>query len=195
MARILTPEPALSGTSSQADSAGPTESDANDYELVLGRRQVASVTFLATVLLAVCIGSAYLVGRSTPAVVSAAELPAAPAASEPAPAPAPTEAVVEPAAAVLPDPAAPTLTVEKPLFADPLKGILYIQMGALEKGISEIMAEGLRKRGFESFVAPGPNDHIYRVLIGPFRSAEEYQAAKGVLDRMGLDTFARRYEE
>ena len=184
------PEPVIPGTSPQADSAGPTEPDANDYELVMGRRQVASITFLATVLLAVCTGSAYLVGKSTTTVVNAAELPATPAASEPVTVPAPSEATVAPAT-----PAAMTPAVEKPLFADPLKGIIYIQMGALEKGISEIMAEGLRKRGFESFVAPGPNDHIFRVLIGPFRSAEEYQAAKGALDRMGLDTFARRYEE
>lgn len=188
MARILTPEPEFSGSLAPADSAGHAEPDTNDYELVLGRRQAASVTFLILVLLAVCTGGAYLIGKSMPAtVVSAAELPPSPPAPAPAEA-APPETPVAPAAPIV-------ATVEKPLFADPLKGVVYIQLGAVEKGIAEVLAEGLRKRGFDSFVAPGPNDHIFRVLVGPFHSNEEYGAAQGALDRMGLDHFARRYEE
>ena len=183
MARTLTPEPLPSGAPSETGLAGSAESDTGEFEFVLGRRQVASVTFLTLVLLAVCAGGSYLIGKGT-ATVSASELPPAPAAAVPVEAPAP------------PPMAAPVVpVVDKPLFAEPLQGVIYIQMGAVEKGIAEIFAEGLRKRAFTSFVATGPNDHIFRVLIGPFRSGDEYQAAKKALDGMGLETFARRYEQ
>ena len=56
---------------------------------------------------------------------------------------------------------------EAPLFAEPKAGSVYIQMGAVEKGVSVIFAEGLRKRGLPAFVAPGPSEKIFRVLIGP----------------------------
>ena len=36
-----------------------------------------------------------------------------------------------------------------------------------ERGMAMILAEGLRGHGFDSFVAPGPNEKIFRVLIGP----------------------------
>ena len=103
-------------------------------------------------------------------------------------------------AAVPPPPPPPPAAVEppvaeKPLFAEPIKGIIYIQMAAVEKPIAEVFAEGLRRRGFSGFVASGPNERIFRVLIGPFRNAEEYDANKLALDKMGLDTFARRYQE
>jgi cell division septation protein DedD len=68
-------------------------------------------------------------------------------------------------------------------------------MGAVEKGIAIIFAEGLRKRGFDAFIAPGPNEKVYRVLVGPFRSAEAFQVAKTSMDQIGLSTFARRYEQ
>jgi cell division septation protein DedD len=172
MKRTLTPD----------DNATPAQPESAEIEFVLGRRQLASVTFLFVVLLAAGAGGAYLLGKGT-ATVSAAAPPPVEDAHVPPPPP-----VVEPEPAPAPPP-------EPPLFGQPIQGVIYIQMGAVEKGIAEIFAEGLRKRGFASFVAPGPNERIFRVLIGPFRSQEEYQASKASLDGMGLATFARRYQE
>jgi cell division septation protein DedD len=188
MARTLTPEPMFPDARGESDAAAGTETD--EFELVVGRRQIAGLAFVSLVILAVCAGGSYLIGKGV-AGASASDLPAA-GAAVPAP-----EAPAMPVAASVPEeaPAAPPLAPDKPLYANPIKGIIYIQMGAVEKGISEILAEGLRRRGFDSFVAPGPTDRIFRVLIGPFHSADEYQAAKNVLDRMGLETFARRYQE
>jgi cell division septation protein DedD len=67
-------------------------------------------------------------------------------------------------------------------------------MGAVEKGVAVIFAEGLRKRGLPSFVAPGPNERIFRVLIGPFPDQAAYQHAKDTVEQIGLSTFARRYQ-
>jgi cell division septation protein DedD len=83
--------------------------------------------------------------------------------------------------------------VEAPLFAEPKSGSVYIQMGAVEKGVSVIFAEGLRSHGLTAFVAPGPNEKIFRVLIGPLPDPAAYTKAKDVVDKIGLATFARRF--
>jgi cell division protein FtsN len=46
----------------------------------------------------------------------------------------------------------------------------------------------------DSFVAPGPTEKTFRVLIGPFPNAEAYQKAQNVVDQIGLASFARRYQ-
>jgi hypothetical protein len=72
---------------------------------------------------------------------------------------------------------------------------MYIQMAAVEKGVAVIFAECLRSHGLEAFVAPGPNDRIFRVVIGPLPDDAAYKKAKTVVDAIGLSTFGRRYEE
>lgn len=180
ISRTLTPDENLAADNLDQDSP-------QDYEFVLGRRQMASLGFLGLVVLATAVGGSYLVGKASstvhaaaPDVVEAATVPDAP--------PVTPDLSSEAAAAPEPVPA-------KPLFDQPIKGVIYIQMGALEKGIAEIFALGMRERGFDSFVASGPNDHIFRVLIGPFQTKEEFDQTQKRLDGMGLDTFARRYEE
>ncbi|MBZ5675898.1 MAG: SPOR domain-containing protein [Acidobacteriia bacterium] len=171
------------------------ESDAGeDFELVVGRRQVAGLMFLALVVVAVCSGGSYLAGKATSAT---REAPAEPEIKieqpAPTPAPAPTpmlEATIvrEPAAAPAPK------ASEAPLFASPNPQAIYIQVGAVEKGVAMILAEGLRKHALDSFVAPGPGTKSFRVLIGPFADAEAYQKARNVVSEIGLDNFARRYQ-
>jgi cell division septation protein DedD len=66
-------------------------------------------------------------------------------------------------------------------------------MGAVERGIAAIFAQGLRKEGLPSFVAPGPDAKIFRVLIGPLPDAETYRRVKDRVDAIGLTTFAKKY--
>ncbi len=153
--------------------------EAEEFEFVLGRRQIASLLFVGTVILMVCVAGAYLAGK---AVLPKPAPPVRAAAVTPEP---------EPPPIVLNQEAAPV--VEAPLFADPKSGSIYIQMGAVEKGVSVIFAEGLRKRGLPAFVAPGPNEKIFRVLIGPLPDPAAYVKAKEVVDKIGLSTFARRF--
>ena len=49
---------------------GHTLDDAGDYEFVLGRRQVASLSFVVLVLISLFAGIAYLAGRAAVARVS-----------------------------------------------------------------------------------------------------------------------------
>ncbi len=175
-----------------------------EYEIVLGRRQVASVLFLATVILAVTCAIAFLAGKSlSPKAAEAASAVPAPKSAPPEQVPM-IEATIEksdaapmtplkPAAA--PKPIVPAGSDEPPIFADPKAGATYIQMAAVEKGVAAIFVEGLRRRGFDAIVAPGPTENMYRVLIGPIPDPAAYTRTKERLDQIGLLTFGRKYEK
>jgi len=230
--------------SAQADPR-PVQGDDGEFELVLGRRHIASWLFVGTVLIAIFSAAAYFVGKTSglscvgaladqtvPYV--APPLPAAtivPLVQEPNPAgsvglpssaskPAsvaaqPSVAPQAPAVSAVPSlfagsvssavaPAAsgivhesnaqPSRYDEPPIFAQPQPGALYLQMGAVDKGVGIVLAEGLRKHGFTAFVAPGPSEKIFRVLIGPLANLEAYKRAKAEVDAIDLNTFARRYQ-
>ena len=168
----------------------PAKQD-EEVELVVGKRQIAAITFLALVIVAVCSGGSYLAGKATSQREEPAQplirLEEAPAQTQPI-----LEATIVPAAAA-PEPT-PVVT-ETPLFGSPVPKAIYIQVGAVEKGVAIVIAEGLRKHALNSFVATGPNEKVYRVLIGPFADAEGYQQAQRVVDQIGLNSFARRYQQ
>ncbi|MEO8099047.1 MAG: SPOR domain-containing protein [Acidobacteriota bacterium] len=161
---------------------------AKEFEIVMGRGQMASVSFLVLVALACGAGGAYWVGRASGRVVEVAA-PAATAARAAAPVTLPVSSPVTAPEIVKAE------TVSAPLFAQPLKGPFYIQLGSVEKGYAALMAQGARKVGYPAIVAAGANQNVYRVLVGPFQTAEDYRKAKAEFDGMGLDTFSRKYQE
>lgn len=232
----------------------PVPAEEGEFEIVLGRRQIASWLFVGTVLIAGFSAVFYFVGKqSAPNCVAALADQTVPYVAPPLPAativppgqepnldgtaaspsqlatpasgaaqspvlsagPAPSTASVGPAAVAgssagswgaavstgpvaagpVVGPVAPALpAAEPPIFAQPQPGALYLQMGALDKGIAVVLAEGLRKHGFTAFVAPGPNEKIFRVLIGPLANQEGYKRAKAEVDAIDLSTFARRFQ-
>jgi cell division septation protein DedD len=159
-------------------------SEPAEFEIVLGRRQVASVLFVATVMAVVLSALSYFVGKAMSPEKADAVPPIVVA-----PPPAPAAPVLEATIVKLPEEA----KAEPPLFAEPLNGAVYIQIGALDKGISIVVAEGLRKHGFDVTVAPGPSEKVYRVLIGPLPDPAAFQRAKDAVDQLGLTNFARKY--
>jgi cell division septation protein DedD len=177
-----------------------------DFELVVGRRQVAAFTFLALVVVAVSSGGSYLAGKAMSAREDAAQpvIQLDPQAPSPMPAPMPAlmpAPMIE--ATIVPPPSAPVRSAqpatqvpaaEAPLFASPVPKAIYIQVGAVEKGVATVIAEGLRKHALDSFVTPVPSGKMFRVLIGPFPDAEAYQKARAIVDQIGLSSFARRYQ-
>ncbi len=170
----------------------PVEVDSEeDFEMVVGRRQVAGILFLVLVVVAVCSGGSYLAGKAISARVEPAEQEIRLEQPPVAPAPIPAAAPMLEASIV---PPTTTLKPEGPLFANPNPQAIYIQVGAVEKGVAMILAEGLRKHALDSFVAPGPGAKSFRVLIGPFADAEAYQKARNIVAEIGLDNFARRYQ-
>jgi cell division septation protein DedD len=181
------------------EAAAETEEKSGEYEIVLGRRQIASLLFIAIVLAVVFSAVSYLAGRT--AAPKPVQLPPAPppvAAITPV-APAATP-VIEATTSVLPaEPALPIAKrdnkAEPPMFAEPVPGAVYLQMGAVDKGMAMVFAAGLRRYGFDGFVAPGPNEKIFRVLIGPLPDPDSFRRAKAAVDAIDLGTFARRYQK
>ena len=194
MLSILRTEPATEevavGPTIHFEDAQPAEpSEPAEFEIVLGRSQLASVLFVATVVIAVFSSLAYLAGKSikpAPRTIEVVRTELAPGAEI---LPMAADLITDPT----PDPVAPAKN-EPSLFANPKPGPLYLQMGAVEKGIAVIFVEGLRKHGFEAFVAPGPNDQVFRVLIGPLPDHEAYAQALRALGSIDLITFALRYQ-
>lgn len=189
-----TPPPAVP----DEEAAESTE----DFEIVMGRRQIASVLFVATVIVAIFSSVSYLAGKSIGPKKAASDN--APTISlTPTPAENALPAIPTITATIAPAPAATTHSktvgpqnpMDGPLFAEPVVGSVYIQMAAVEKGIAMVFAEGLRRHGLESFVAPGPSENLHRVLIGPLANPAAYAVAKEELDRIGLTTFARKYQK
>jgi cell division septation protein DedD len=170
----------------------------SEYEIVLGRAQIASWLFVGVIAVAVCSSLAYLGGETIatkktarPAGVPPAVIPV-PASTSPA---LPQASILVPPKTDLASIVKPANKPAAPLFAEPEAGKVYLQIGAVERGMAMILAEGLRSHGFESFVAPGANDKIFRVLIGPLPDPQAFRQAMLAVDALDLSNFARKYQK
>lgn len=175
MSRMFTPEPELSGAPS-AEIPETTASAPEEFEFVLGKRQIASVGLVLLTAIGVCTTAAYIAGKSTAKVVTE-KAPAATAPSQP------TTAV------------APTPAPDAPLAGKPEVGKTYIQLASVERGYATLITEGARKLGFPAFITAGTSPNLYRVLSGPFANSADLQKAKAVFDTAGLNSFVRKYSE
>jgi cell division septation protein DedD len=171
---MFAPDPSL-----PADAGVPAAEPA-EFEFVLGRRQVASVSLVLLAAVGIFTTAAYMAGKSAVPVSAAA-----PVAVTPPPA-APPQPAPEPAAEPKPLP-------EAPLFASPEKDGRYLQLGSVERGFAILMVHGARKVGYPAFVANGTNPNVFRVLVGPFPDKAQYDTAKAMFSTMGLDIFVRTY--
>jgi cell division septation protein DedD len=175
-------------------ASGPQALDATlDYEIVLGRPQIASWLFVGVIAIAICSSLAFLAGERI-AAQNTAPISAPVAPPAPASLPVPVSAELPEVKLDLASPVQNQISVA-PLFAEPAMGRVYIQIGAVERGMAMLLAEGLRSHGFDSFVAPGPNDKLFRVLIGPLPDPAAYRQAMLTVNAMDLASFARRYEK
>lgn len=187
MSRMFTPEPELSGApNAEIPEVKPPEaSEPAEYEFVLGRRQIASISLVVLTAIGAFTTTAYIAGKSVSKVVTVEALEPRPA---PVAAPAATPAAVV-AAGVSP------AFLDAPLSGTPETGKTYIQLGSVDRGFATLMAHGARKLGFPAFVTPGSAPSVYRVLSGPFTTSDELQKAKATFAAAGLDTFVRKYNE
>jgi len=114
----------------------------------------------------------------------------------------PPAKVVEPAApaaqvAARPAPttAAPVVApVKEPAAAAAQPGQTYLQVVAVKKPDAEMIAGILRKKGFlHAIVVPGPNETIFRVLVGPLQDAAAISKTKMDLEAAGFKAIPRKY--
>ncbi len=187
-----------------------------EFEILLGNKQLLSIFFIVVILLAVFFTMGYIVGRSanpTGEPPRAAVKPPQPAA-RPAEAggSADTPAQEKPGAASgpegnearatqpqqqLPSPgqAKPPAQAAKPAAqpAAPAAGEVYLQAVAGKRPDAELVASVLKRKGFPVLVAPGPNESVFRVLVGPFSDAASMGKTRKELEAAGFKAFPRRY--
>ncbi len=187
MSRMFTPEPELSGAPNAEipEVKSPEVAEPAEYEFVLGRRQIASISLVVLTAIGACTTTAYIAGKSVGKVVTV---------EAPAPKPAPVTAPVATPVAAVTAGVSPAI-LDAPLAGTPETGKTYIQLGSVDRGFATLMAHGARKLGFPAFVAPGTAPSVYRVLSGPFTTSDEIQKAKATFAAAGLDTFVRKYSE
>lgn len=190
--------------------------------ITLTTAQLAVFTFVGLVALGVVTGSAYLLGRRAATEVRAeraaagdqillVDPPAAARSSPPAAPSPPSTGVARPNSGeasaridrpVATDPAAgagpshvssPSQPGSSPVaLRDPVPG-LYLQVVAAPARIAEAYARRLRELGFPAVLAPGPDSHNVRVLVGPVPEGESWEQLQSQLRESGFDCFPRRY--
>ena len=189
-----------------------------EFELVLGNKQLFSLLFLVFVLLGVFFAMGYAMGRNSAPADLARQAPAAGADSGASPAgrPAMTEGSA-PAAAAPPtipaseitgrpaDTAPPAASAAAALptpradeqgparFIDPKPGEVYLQVSAVARPEAELLVEVLSRKGFRASMAPGPSENVIRVLVGPTSSDSELAKVRTDLEQSGFKAIVRRY--
>ncbi|HYP15378.1 MAG TPA: SPOR domain-containing protein [Bryobacteraceae bacterium] len=169
------------------------ESQDNNFEMTLGNRELLGVLTVVVVMLGVFFGMGYVVGRSSapveaqrvePYVATQARsaigertnetsTPSEQSAQEPSGTPSSTTTIITEANAqpdVKPDsgPASPAgADPDGASVAQPKIGETYVQVMATAKPEAELITEMLTKRGFRAHVAEGPDEKLFRVLVGP----------------------------
>jgi hypothetical protein len=69
----------------------------------------------------------------------------------------------------------------------------YLQSMAVDRGMAEVLAEALRRKGFQALVTGGPTEDIFRVLVGPADDDAALARLKANLQAEGFASFVRRY--
>lgn len=180
-----------------------------EFELVLGKRQIASLSFLVIVLIGVFSTVAYVGGRAIERrTVLAASRSTAPQAK-----PEPIRAQILPAEAVVVagnlttvdnsahQPSAGPADAKAPVAGTNsggrgvVAGQMYLQIAATDRAGAEEFADRLKKKGFRAIIAPGPTPSTFRVLVGPFPDAASLAQTKADLEAAGHTSFIRRWDE
>ena len=179
-----------------------------EFELVLGNKQLLSVLFIVVVLLGVFFAMGYIVGRnSAPVETSRRAEPYVRTDAQSAmperrpPPPTQPKPVLDQDAASQAQAGAPAAAPERaksievaPVStAQPEAGQTFLQVSAVAKAEAEILSELLVKKGFRATVAAGPNDKLFRVLVGPAKDTAELSKIKNDLEEAGFKSIVRKY--
>jgi cell division septation protein DedD len=181
----------------------------SDREILLENRQLLGIFFAVVVLLAVAFTGGYVVGKGSAAKKQEARAVPAEAAHTAAPIGETHSIPATPATGQKSEAQGLTRRLAPEAHADakqareqdsvedltPQPGQQFLQVAAVSRDEADTVADVLRKKGFEAHAVqkPGKPD-IYRVLIGPIRSAGELSKTRDALRRTGFtQVFTRRY--
>ena len=188
-----------------------------EFELVLGNKQLFSLLFLIFVLLGVFFAMGYVMGRNSgPSDVARQVSTTRDDDAETASArPATTSSVQESRPPTIPAseavgshgsemPSARRAEASEPVpvrqeptvaarFMDPKPGQMFLQVSAVARPEAELLVEVLSRKGFRAAMAPGPNDKLIRVLVGPVATEADVAKTRTELESAGFKPMVRRY--
>ena len=204
-------------------------SEREEYELVLGNKQILAAFFLIVALFGVFFTLGFMVGRNTALErmareqVKPTEARTAPGSTQLAKAKSaePKRRQEESTRRSLPMPSGPPRPATEQAVASrktstatpqarkqsstparsespedvvhPKAGELYLQVAALDLEAARRVRATLRKRGFPVVLAPSPQPELYRVLVGPFNSVEDFNRTRADLHDAGFRPIRRQY--
>jgi len=91
-------------------------------------------------------------------------------------------------------PAPPSAPAAAASYPEPAPGQTFLQVAAVSQSEAEFVADVLKRKGFAALVAPGPNERLFRVLVGPLKDAEEIAKTKKALEEAGFrSAYVRKY--
>lgn len=163
----------------------------HETEIVLGRRQLASVAFVVVAFLGIVAMLSYLIGRASSTESS---MPMAPVAIGDLPVAngeAPEGAAGGESAEDVPVPPEAAAITSAPIFAAPAVGDRYLQVGSVNTGVAQLMVEGLRVEGLNAIATDSASGQDHKVLVGPVNTDAEMSQARQKLNEMNLQWFVR----
>ena len=96
-----------------------------------------------------------------------------------------------------PTPAPPASTAKSTALAsggEPAPGQTFLQVVASTRPDCEIIVDVLKRKGFQAIIAPGPNEKLYRVLVGPLSDASMLSRTRSDLEAAGFQKpYVRKY--
>jgi hypothetical protein len=151
------------------------------------------LSFCATVLVGVLLCVAYLVGRVSwfaPRAKTSTFTAKAGGASLAERNPQVNLRLAAPQSQAAPAEPQPAASVSRP--GSRIPGDTYLQIAAVDRGMSEVLVELLRRKGFHAEIALGPTEDIFRVIVGPAKDTAALDRTKADLQAAGFTSFARR---
>ena len=128
------------------------------------------------------------------------------AAAKPPARPAPAGGTAERAAAPPPEAAKPVTEPVKPAAApsrpaseagsglvQPEPGQTYLQVAAVRRPDAGTLVSELKKKEFSAGVAAGPNETLFRVMVGPLKDSAEVNKERTRLKELGFDPIVKRF--
>ncbi|MDP2997055.1 MAG: SPOR domain-containing protein [Bryobacterales bacterium] len=128
------------------------------------------------------------------------------AAAKPAARPTPTGSAPERVAAPPPPAAKPVAEPVKPAAApsgpasvagsglvQPEPGQTYLQVAAVRRPDADTLVSELRKKEFSAGVTAGPNETLFRVVVGPLKDSAEVNRQRTRLKELGFDPMVKRF--
>jgi len=128
------------------------------------------------------------------------------AAARPPAKPAPAGGAPERAAAPPPEAAKPVTAPVKPVAAPPRPaseagsglvqpgpGQTYLQVAAVRRPDANTLVSNLKKKEFGAGVAAGPNETLFRVVVGPLKDSAEVNRERARLKELGFDPIVKRF--